>query len=163
MEQGSPHLIVEMFQVGGASWVRDLWTVSVCNTCLIGSMYGMFIWIYIKSQLNVGKYTTHGPYEYRKHFFLISAQHLLCKKHVMIDDGGLGRDILSNILSLEVWRILQVDKAGGWKTRVNDKPLLRNNIHHAVWMLQPSWGCSPNKPDPGCRVSFFFLLSVRHT
>ena len=37
----------------------------------IGSMYGIFTYIYHKNQPNVGEYTIHGSYEIGNCFFLL--------------------------------------------------------------------------------------------
>ena len=42
-----------------ALWHEEVWSLGVCP---IGSMYGIFTYIYHKKQLNVGKYTIHGSY-----------------------------------------------------------------------------------------------------
>ena len=36
--------------------------MKLCESCPIGSMYGIFTYIYHKNQPNVGKYTIHGSY-----------------------------------------------------------------------------------------------------
>ena len=38
------------------------------NSYPIGSMYGIFTYIYHKNQLNVGEYTIHGSYRYGMSF-----------------------------------------------------------------------------------------------
>ena len=50
------------------AWMRPKKSTSICLFCIvlypIGSMYGIFTYIYHKNQLNVGEYIMHGSYGY---------------------------------------------------------------------------------------------------
>ena len=51
--------------------------VDGCSIIPIGSMYGIFTYIYHKNQLNVGTYTIHGCYGI--YVFFVYHTHFFCK------------------------------------------------------------------------------------
>ena len=84
---------------------------NLSRSCPIGSMYGIFTYIYHKNPLNVGKYTIHGSYECSTIYVPFILAFLDLPEHALFSLGCGEKNMISVKIDLfkniGMWR-------GGW-------------------------------------------------
>ena len=75
-------------------WVRDVELHDIhikCRYMPLGSMYGMFTYVYNKTKLNVGKYTIRGSYGIHIYIYMIYVYTAFTSENLTTPHPSLGR------------------------------------------------------------------------